>query len=101
MLTVTSNFDVAADEIVGEPTLAGIWFLTKRSPWYTNFVGTGTIFDVALLLLLAPFIAYEYFRPTHRNETETHLDHTGPVYCATRAMILSSSPPKSARERDD
>ncbi len=100
MPTVTSNTDAAADEIVGEPTIAGIWFLTQRSPWYTNFVGTGTILDVALLLLLAPFIAYEHFRPARRTEAETLLDHSGPIYCARTSddlVFIASNKTKGAR----
>ena len=82
MPPVNSIADATADDIIGEATLARIWFLTQRTRWYTNFVGTGTVLDIALLLLIAPIIAYEYLRPASRTETETFLDHSGPIYCA-------------------
>ena len=71
----------AAAEVVGEPVLDGVWFLTEPSPWYNNYPGTGTVLDLLLVLVIAPFIAYDYFRNAKQKDVAV-LGHRGAIYCA-------------------
>ncbi len=74
-----SKVRVDLDEIVGERAIAGIWFRTKRMPWYMRYVGPGSLLE---FFLVAPLIVYHYLRPANPTDTETLLDYSGPIYCA-------------------
>ncbi len=79
-----TNPSKQAAELLGEPTEAGVWLSTEPIPWCTNVLGTGTFLDLVIVLLMSPFLLYEYVHPTKPKKRPV-LGHTGDIYCARTA----------------
>jgi hypothetical protein len=75
---MTTKTDFAANDIIGESVLAGIWLRTKPLRWFQKYAGAGTIPELFLLII---FFAFDYLLPQQRTETEALLKYTGQVYC--------------------
>ncbi|MEM7557898.1 MAG: hypothetical protein AAF394_02120 [Planctomycetota bacterium] len=65
-----------ASEVIGSQASSGIWLRTQPLPWQT--AGTGSVLG---LLLPALAEACKAILPSRRNDTETLLNHDGPVLC--------------------
>lgn len=65
-----------ASEVIGSQASSGIWLRTQPLPWQT--AGTGSVLG---LLLPALSAACKAILPSRRNDTETLLNHNGPVLC--------------------
>ena len=66
-------------DLIGGPSITGIWFRTGPLPWYSQQVGPGSISDAIIALVAASLGSLFPRRP---NATEAELGYSGRVYCA-------------------